>query len=498
MTNQQIQDPLKHAVQSEDVQALSQAFLDIKLYPIQEKIVRDIVFEKERRIIINTYTQFGKTFTVGVALAIKVILSQNVDQLNIGLLGPAKDDARGIRDPMIENGLNCQEFRDAVDTSQGSDPEDMQKSRSKDLLTFDEGSIKVECLSASSGGSGDGEGLMGDGVDILVMDESNRISQETYKDSVDRMLNEWDTILIEMGNPKHQNNQFYEHWTSENYKKYHVGEHKLTEYEDAVIPERLTTASGLEMGRHPKKFFDEKAGNVNGRDSVRYAWKYKSIFPDQVEDGLINKAWLREAQDKKFDLEDPDIVYSIDVAGEGDDKIVLTRRLEKQEKVVITDQWVREYSNDERKTCKWACAFVKEEPKEVNKFVVDAMGIGNGLHSRLDDRGFTAVKFKAGEKPDGEEGDYENKKARNFFKLRQALMDGDVEFREGWKNSDLDMPENELFSELGHMKREPGRRNTDKVADPKGKSPDFADSLMMSFYKIKKSKAQKVSNPFSV
>lgn len=476
-----VEEPVKYAVMNEDVKSLCKAEFDVDLYPIQEKIIKDIVFEKERRILLNTYTQFGKTFTVGLAFALKIRLSEMLEGFNLGLLGPAKADARGIRDPMIENGLKSDKFREMIDTSKGSSPDDLQKSSSKDKLTFNDGDIKVECMSASSGGSGKGEGLMGEGVDYLVMDESNRISHSNWQDNIDRMLNEFDVMLIEMGNPKHQENQFYEHWNSSKFKKYHVGEYSLDHY-DTVKPSNLVTASGVEMGRHPKKFFDEKADNVNGRDSVRYAWKYKSIFPDQIEDGLINKAWVREAQDKKFDLEDPNVIYGIDVAGEGKDLIVLTRLEQEGAKYVLTDQWSRQYSNDERVTVRWATGFIDEDPETVDRFVVDGVGIGSGVHSRLLDEGFNAVKFKAGEKPRSEEEDYENKKARNFFILRQTLMDGDLEFRDGWQNHDLDMPENKLVYELGHMKREPGRRNTDRVVDPNNKSPDFADSLMMCFF----------------
>jgi len=52
----------------------------------------------------------------------------------------------------------------------------------------------------------------------------------------------------------------------------------------------------------------------------------------------------------------------------------------------------------------------------------------------------------------------------------------------GFRNRDVSMPDNKLLYELGHVRREPGRRGKDKVVDPDGGSPDFADSLMMAVY----------------
>jgi len=465
------------------VQGLVKKLFNVELTPVQAEMVEAIAFEQDRRIIFNTYTQFGKTMVVGIGLAF-LILRYNDRELHIGSLGPTFGDAEGPRKEMLEKGLNCELFADMIDTSRGNDPEDLKTSASKDLLTFNDGDIKFEVMSASSGSSGKGEGLMGEGVDILVMDESNRIPHTVWMDSADRLLNEYDATLVEMGNPKHQNNQFFEHWQNSKFRKFHVGEKKLHEYSDAYVPDNLTTASGIEEGRHQEKFFDEKAENVGGRDTVRFSWKYKSVFPDQVEGGLISKAWIREAQDKQFDLENPEVKYSIDVADEGDDLIVLTRLEYEDGKYRLTDQWSKKHSNDTRRTAEWANNLVKEKGDKggVKHFIVDYTGIGAGVWSSLKDLGYNTVKFKAGENPTAEGDKYLNKKARNYFKIRDILQDGDLELVSGFENRDKSMPENKLVYQLGHMKREPARRDKDKVLDPDDKSPDFSDSLMMAVY----------------
>jgi len=56
MTKTMVEDPLKYAVQEEDVQSLCKAFFGIDLHEVQESIVRDIAFQKHNRLFLNTYT----------------------------------------------------------------------------------------------------------------------------------------------------------------------------------------------------------------------------------------------------------------------------------------------------------------------------------------------------------------------------------------------------------------------------------------------------------
>jgi hypothetical protein len=206
------------------------------------------------------------------------------------------------------------------------------------------------------------------------------------------------------------------------------------------------------------------------------------VFPDEVEGGLINSQWLREAQDRSFDLEGASVRYGLDVADMGEDLIVLTR-IEKQDgQLRLTDQWSRRHSSDTGVTADWAAQHIRERPEAADAVVVDYTGIGGGVWTSLKDKGFPAVKFKAGESPNAEGDKYVNKKARNYFKIRDVLQDGDLEICNGFRNRDIGMPDNKLLYELGHVRREPGRRGKDKVVDPDEGSPDFADSLMMAVY----------------
>ena len=449
-------DPLQQAVFNEEVDVLVKHYFGLDLYPTQEEIVRQIVFGESTRLVLNTYTQYGKSFSIGTGLALYLLL-HNQQKLDIAIIGPNQSDADNVRNNLLEAGLECQEFADMIDTSRGSDPEDLMKSASKDMITLCDGDIKIESLSASSGSSGKGGGLMGSGADIIILDESNRVPQSVWKENIARMLNTEEAMLIEAGNPFHKDNQFYQHWNSPKFTKFHVNEEK-----------------GIEEGRHTKAFFDDKANDVGGRNSLEYKVLYKSEFPDQVDDALIAHSWIERAQKQDFELENPNIVYGLDVAGEGADKIVLTR-VEKQDgKVKVTDQWSKSYSSDTGETSYWAEKKIRDDDCVI---VVDSVGIGAGVYSKLNELGFEVVKFKAGEKPLSEGDRFQNKKARNFFKLRDALQENDVMFSDNFGQTD-----NSLVHELTHIKTERRARDKIKIVDPDSGSPDFADSLMMCMY----------------
>jgi len=442
-------------VESSEVGELCKSLFDVDLYSTQEDIVRSIALETEDRITINTYTQYGKTFSIGVGLALKILeAAGRNDKLEIAVIAPTESDSENVKRKLLDAGLESPLFRDIIDTGRGNDPSDLKKRASKEVITFNDGDIVLQRLSASSGQGGKGQGLMGSGADIVVLDESNRVPRKVYRENITRMLNSESAVLIEAGNPIHKDNQFYQHCQDPQFRTFHVSDEK-----------------GVEEGRHSKMFFERKARELGGRDSRDYKVLYKSEFPDQVRSALIRHDWIEAAQERSVEFEDDfDVVYGLDVADMGKDKTVLTRIERQGSKVRVCRQWVLSDSDDTAKTARWA----SENIEQGSRVVVDYAGIGAGVWSKLNEMGFDAVKFMAGENPESEEDRFLNKKARNFFKVRDMLQDGDMAFAEGLPG--------ELFKELTHVEIERSRKDKIKIEDPDSGSPDHADSLMMSLY----------------
>lgn len=461
-------DPWRAAIQQRDVDALCGTLFDVDLYPTQQDIVRTIAW-REQDCVINTYTRYGKTFSVGIGLALLIQLNRQ-NPLDIGILGPNLSDATNLKDELLQHGIRNDIFAEMIDVGRGSEPEDLLKSRSADKITFNDGTTTLRCLSAKSAGAhgdrtgaGAGSGLMGEGFDVLVLEEAAQIPQEVWENYAARLLEEIDSMLVELGNPWHKGNQFYTHWEDrENYRRFHVDEEK-----------------GIAEGRHPQEWFDKQAREVGGSDTIQYKVLYESDFPDEIEDALIRQSWIDRAKDDVNDLdmekENRQTVYSLDAAGEGDDLMVLTRAITDGTVYKVTHQWDRQHTTDTGVAAQWAIGHIERYGRPENAtVVVDYIGIGAGVWSKLNEEGVNAVKFKAGEKPRRQLSgmpDCRDEKAQKYHLLKQALEDGRVEMAQ-------DLPR-ELSLQLTHITTEPNSRGKMIIRDPDRGSPDFADSLMM-------------------
>ncbi|MDY6770010.1 MAG: hypothetical protein SVU88_03485 [Candidatus Nanohaloarchaea archaeon] len=459
-------DPWRAAVRQRDVDALCGTLFDVDLYPSQEEIVKTIAF-RESDLVVNTYTRYGKTFSVGLGTALLIQLNR-FRGLDIGILGPNLSDATNLKDELLRHGIRNDVFAGMIDTGRGSDPEDLLKSRSADKITFNDGATTLRCLSAKSAGAhgdragaGAGSGLMGEGFDVLILEEAAQIPQSVWENYAARLLEEVDSTLIELGNPWHKGNQFYRHWEDrENFRRVHVDEEQ-----------------GIKEGRHPPEWFDDQAREVGGRDTIQYTVLYESRFPDEVEDALISQRWLDDARDADLELDDRRAVYGLDAAGEGDDVMVLTRAITDGTRYKVTHQFSRDHTSDTGRAAQWALQHVEryDRPEDAT-VVVDYIGIGAGVWSKLNEEGVDAVKFKAGETPRRQLSgipDCRDEKAQKYHLLAAALEEGRVALAD-------DLP-GELALQLTHITAEPNSRGDMVVNDPDSGSPDFADSLMLVF-----------------
>lgn len=432
-----------------------------KIYPTQERIIREIAFEKTRRIAATAYTRYGKTFSVGLGLAL--LLVRTAGHLRVAVIAPQGDQFKEVRREFTKAVLACPVLSESLDTKRGKGAEDLRKQVSANKLTFENGQKEVEfytsrAQSGSGGkgtaGSGAGSGLMGKGADVVVVDESVQVDSEIMNNYIMRMLETPEARLIELANPWHKEGHFFKHWTNKAYKTFHVG-----------------WETGVAEGRHPKSYFDEKRD-----DCTDLTWQvlYESTFPDHVEQGLINYSLLETARDTKApeDYEEWRRVYGFDVAGEGKDEAVLyeTYQRESDGLVVVSNVWNRKTSPDPMTLVGWARQYIKELSDDV---CVDAIGIGEGVYGRLNELGYSSRKVKVGEGASNRKHLFLNKKAQYFWDLRELFFDKRIIF----------LPDTlppTAVHELTHLRYEHTSNGKIRIIDPQSGSPDYADALMLT------------------
>jgi hypothetical protein len=108
---------------------------------------------------------------------------------------------------------------------------------------------------------------------------------------------------------------------------------------------------------------------------------------------------------------------------------------------------------------------------------VDSIGIGAGVYSRLTELGHKTTSIRVGEAP---EDTYNSKRFMNLKSQRWWHV------RELFEKNLISIPNNQkLISQLSQMRYEFTTLSKIKIKDPEGKSPDYADSLMLTLLSSK-------------
>lgn len=280
---------LLEALDREDLAYLSWFFFKFAPTPTQLEIIKDIVYERSRRINISAMTRYGKTKLVAVAIGLKIILSKNK---KIKFIGPTRELAQRLMEYLGEL------FMISPDFYQLADFEDVQKERqsiatvSRKKVTFKNG-CSYEVISAF----GEGFAAMGTGGDIIVIDELGLLSKNQYA-KIFRLLgdNAEKAMLIELYNPWSRDTMAYEHSVEESYKRYHI-----------------SWQTAVKEGRTTEVFVEEARQNMPERD---FKVLYESEFPDDetgdyfLPESLIKYAYV-EPKEIGRERPHPDFEYDL-------------------------------------------------------------------------------------------------------------------------------------------------------------------------------------------
>jgi len=219
-----------------------------ELTPTQLKVFEIIAKRKYPRTQFMSYTQFGKSETVALAVLTRVCFFPEKWAIVAPDMKRAKILIEKIINHIFDNPLTISKFQ----ISEGESLERIRRERSKNRLTFNtgDGIGEVFIVSAQTRFKGEdaGNALMGFGAPNLIEEEASLIPDEIHAKAIRMIGGHKDNFLIKIGNP-FKRNHFFRSWQNPNYHKifadWRVGvkegritEKQVKEYKDE-IPEYL-------------------------------------------------------------------------------------------------------------------------------------------------------------------------------------------------------------------------------------------------------------------
>jgi len=419
---------------------LCQALFQFTPTKKQKQIIETIAYAQHKRTVISCMTRYGKTHCVAAGTLLYALSHSNK---RILLISPTYDQTNIIRN-YIGNFIGGSEFYQLMLTYTGKEKQRREMSKRRLVLKNN-----TELIVLSAEGSGDR--LMGFGGDLIILDESCLINGEVYRAKISRMLGDNpNSILIEIGNPWHRDNQMWDHWTDPTFYKIHVG------YEIA-----------LEEGRISETFLEEQRNELT---PLEFTVLYKSDFPEESEDSIFKLSRLVEATNKWRDFKKwRNVIIGADVADKGKDLTVIIRGRKTYNNEYKVDDI---YSEPKSESTDVAGRIIKEKIKHtVDQINIDSIGIGVGVVSMVRE-GVQKFPCKVTEAHFGKRARdhrrFSNKKAEQYFRLQKLFEDGLI--------SIPDHPK--LVGELMSMRWEHTSSGKIKIIDPESKSPDFSDALV--------------------
>lgn len=313
------------------------------------------------------------------------------------------------------------------------------------------------------------ESMLGFGADCVVCDEASSINDMVYRTKIVRMLMDARApkFLLLSGTP-HRKNFMFQAWNNPEYEKFHV------DWKMAVAAGQMNED---EVMKAKAEMSDFEFG----------VW-YEARFQDDDEDQLIKSEWIRLA---KRDWAPTGTIarrtLGVDVARHGKDLTVLTMVDWYADSALVEETWFR--SKISTMETVGLIRQICEEYAPVDAIIVDDDGVGGGVVDRLKELSEYKSKtypFLNGSSPHKKDDKFRdltrseelensrflNKRSLYFSRLARLFEKGAIV-----------IPKDEKLShQLSSIRV---RLDSDKklqILDEKdtGKSPDFADSLMMA------------------
>ena len=431
----------------------------------QLTIFNALVSGKHKRIEILCSTQYGKSITVGLAcLELACILNKKVV-----IVAPSAPKAKIIMRYVIDHLGDSPEFENQLEAE--TKLERLRLEGSKEKLSFRGGG----CIFVISGNENNSkkkiESAMGEGAEIVIMDEACLISDEVEA-TIFRMIagKGVNAVYCKIGNPFYRLPPYSHFWSSWNDPNYYR----------IFIDDRIA----IEEGRYSDEFL------LEAKTKPFYEILYKCEFPDEdsidpegfrplitskyIKYGVncdIMKAIIKKEKEKgelKHELK-----LGCDIGAGGDSNVYLLRygNYACVESSNHSNDTMTNVSEIERIAEEW-----KDYGFEWSNVNIDDIGVGRGVSDRLKEKGYNINGVSVG-MPATEKDKFANIKAELYWKVREWAMNEEsrLDTRREWEQ--LTWIRYKVSSDK-QVKIEP----KDKLKKASGKSPDFAEALMLSFY----------------
>lgn len=309
-----------------------------------------------------------------------------------------------------------------------------------------------------------------DGFVLLVGDEASGIPEQIFEAGAGSMSGTNTTTLL-LSNGTRANGYFYEthHRLKDHWFRRAISHH--------------------DSPRVSQEFVDEIVRRY-GVDSNQYRVRCMGQFPRSDADTIIPRDWVESAIGRDIEASpDLQVVWGLDVAREGGDKTVLTKR---RGKVLVEPQkyW------QERDTMKTVARLAAEvEAAESNSLsdvpaaiYVDTLSMGYAVVDRSKELGLPVVGINVSELPAAFKEQYRNVRTELWFAARDWFEGRDCRLPPIERPGDRDDPMVQLIDQLSRTKQEFTTSTAQVIAESKKKqkargldSPDFADSFILTF-----------------
>lgn len=419
-----------------------------------------LIFQRRfPRCHLMTYTQYGKSFAVGLAVLTRICTFTD----KFCILAGREKQASIIMGYIIDHAFDNPYTSSKLELSPDESVEKLRRERSKNHLTFRHSNGRmgeVMVLSADSRNSQtSGQAVMGFGAPNVILDEAALVNDD-IESKIFRMLGGTkDNFYFKIGNPFNRNH-FYRDTEDKNFFRINI---------DYSV--------GIAEGRLTKEFIEEAKKKPN------FDILYENKFPpaDMIDDkGYM--PLLTEA-DLHF-VDDPRIGglcrLGVDPSGEGSDLSAWVVRNSTRAKIVASEK-----VSTPKTVAQKTLLLMTDLEIDEDMVNVDSFGEGADVGKELALNGKEVDTTNVGD-PANDDERFHNLRAEAFWRIREFCKKGGELVRDSRWNELLKIYYK--FDTAGRIQI----MSKDEMRKRGTPSPNFADALSLTF--CKKEKGRKIQN----